>query len=281
MGAKKIWIATSASALALIVGVYLLKRDRLVTRDQSLISMAAPLPSVSAATDVASTNDATETVGTTDQTPGPSTKETVPSTSQDPLKSFLDRFSSQGGWNIQRNPSGEMHFVSGGIIPKVGTDETSAYQFAQEFAAQLSIDPRSIKQDSTQPLASPRLKSYAFKQWEGEHEVYDSYLTLFAAKENSGVIMINSGLREIGDLDTRLNVPIKDARKFAASYFNRPESGITLANDSRPVVYVSAPRQSEMAWVFTVDLGKGERAEVVISAKSEQRLLETKQLSMH
>jgi hypothetical protein len=213
----------------------------------------------------------------------------VASTQQNSSESFkseeelLEYLKSEGSgnWKFIRNSEGKVMTVSGGNMPSVGKNSSSALEFAKKIAPFFQVESAQvvIRKDGKSFSQTGRSKIYRFEQKINNYEVYGAGITLMTSKNDDSAYMITTDLKEVKGLSfkTAESTTALDFKDVVLNEFSSEERMKIKRIEPKPVIWANS-EPAELAWVYLVETWdkKFQKIKVLVGAESGKVLTKEK-----
>ena len=196
---------------------------------------------------------------------------------------LLDHLRSMGNgeWKFIRNSEGKIMTVSGGKIPSVGKNPSTALDFAKKIAPYFQVDSGQViaRKDDKSFSQTALSKIYRFEQKVDNYKVYGAGVTLMTAKKDDSAFMITTDLKEVKGLSLKAaeSTKAEDFKSTVLNEFSSQQKTKIAYIEPKPVIWANA-EPAELAWVYLVETQdkKYQRLKVLVGADSGKVLIKQK-----
>ncbi len=189
------------------------------------------------------------------------------------LYDFLNQLDPKAQWVLSKNQFQKISVISGGAIKlPFGEIKTKA-----DLAARLAeLTGTPAAQISKTENALPETNFSRTVQFQQVYEGYvvdQSFVRMTERKSDGAIFYSQFESHDLGEPDLRLKTNLAEAKAAALARYSQGADGI-LKTLTEPVIFVSAPQKSELAWVVIIKVigPRYDERKLTISAVSGQVL---------
>lgn len=200
--------------------------------------------------------------------------------SEDELLEYL-KSEGSGDWKFIRNSVGKVMTVSGGNMPSVGKNSSSALEFAKKIAPFFQVESAQvvIRKDGKSFSQTGRSKIYRFEQKINNYEVYGAGITLMTSKTDDSAYMITTDLKEVKDISfkTARSTSAEEFKNIVLNEFSNSEKTKIQRIEPKPVIWANS-EPAELAWVYLVETydKKFQKLKILVGTESGKVLTKEK-----
>jgi len=162
---------------------------------------------------------------------------------------------AESSFQLQKVPgTDQIMSVLGGRFPGVGANAETAFQFLDEFSAQVGAPPGSLDRETLFETQTARKKVYGYDQQFKGYKVFNSYARVQVNAKDNSVFMI---MNELKAIDESLKLPtlvldLDSAKKKALDHFAGRYSSAE-AEEHQLLVYPVDPQTIDLVWNLYVE----------------------------
>lgn len=157
-------------------------------------------------------------------------------------------------WTVHRNDQGSITQISGGKIQLQQKSPESRLNFARQVVAAMGLESESLDFSSTQLEETSLSRSYQMSHYAEGYEVLNSYLKIFETQKDDSIYFVTNETKNVGAVDTRIDVPFERALSLAESLFSDKSGVVVQSGSPKPLVYNVAPGESYLVWKLIADI---------------------------
>jgi len=173
--------------------------------------------------------------------------------STDELFQFLNKADPKAHWTLTKNAAQRITSISGGVFKlPLGSIKSKA-----ELAAHLAgLTGVSAQQISSSELTLPETgfsRTVQFQQSYEGYKVDQAFVRLTERKADGGIFFAQLEAIPLGEPDLRINTKSEEAQSLVLSRYSERKAEVLQAAKT-PVVFVTSPEKSELAWTVIIKL---------------------------
>lgn len=157
-------------------------------------------------------------------------------------------------WTVHRNEQGYITQISGGKIQLQQKGRESRVNFAKQVVSAMGLDSENLDFSSTQLQDTALSRSYHISHFVEDYEVLNSYLKMFEAQKDDAIYFVTNETKNVGPVDTRIDVPLDRAIGIARALFADKSGVVVQSASEKPLVYNVRPAESYLVWKLIVDI---------------------------